>query len=64
MIETMRAFIQTAESLDYTGSIDWMYDVFENDTSDELRGMIYSLASPDSCEPFRSAMINLGFPEY
>ena len=37
------------------------YDLFEDDCTDSLRGVIYGFADPASPEPFRSAMIKLGF---
>lgn len=39
-------------------------DIFEDETPDGVRDLIYSLANPDSPEPFRSAMINIGFTDY
>jgi hypothetical protein len=40
------------------------YELFEDSCSDSLRDQIYSLADPDSPEPFRSAMHNIGFDNY
>jgi len=39
-------------------------DVFEDQCTSNLRDLIYSFADPESNEPFRSAMFNLGFTEY
>ena len=39
-------------------------DIFEDNTEDAVRDAIYKLADPNSPEPFRSAMINLGFEDY
>jgi hypothetical protein len=44
--------------------IDAAYDIFEDGTLEEVRGEIYNLADSGSPEPFRSAMINLGFIDY
>ena len=40
------------------------YELFEDECTEELRDLIYSLADQESPEPFRSAMINIGFTEY
>lgn len=39
-------------------------DLFEDSCTEEVRSQIYALADPESPEPFRSAMIALGFTDY
>lgn len=41
-----------------------IYELFEDGCTQQLRNQIYSLADPDTPEPFRSAMINIGFPDF
>lgn len=43
---------------------DAIYEMFEDQCTAALRDQIYSLADPASPEPFRSAMINMGFIDY
>lgn len=61
-IETLRMFILmcNADPTNY----DLIYEIFEDDCTDKLRDQIYSLADPNSPEPFRSAMINMGFVNF
>jgi hypothetical protein len=61
MITTLKDFILRVASLD---DVHDAYYVFEEECSDALRDYIYSLAIPDSSEPFRSAMISIGFDTY
>lgn len=42
----------------------FIYHLFEDLCTEELRNQIYSLADDDTPEPFRSAMYNMGFPDY
>ena len=63
-ITTLDQFVKKAKELEKAGKIDDMYDVFEDDTTDKVRDEVYSLADPKSPEPFRSAMIKLGFKDY
>ena len=42
----------------------YIYELFEDGCTQRLRDQIYSLADPDTPEPFRSAMINMGFEDY
>lgn len=64
MITTLREFVLTVEDLRSIGNLSDAYYVFENECSDAVRDQIYSLATPTSPEPFRSAMINIGFTRY
>ena len=41
-----------------------IYELFEDGCTQRLRDQIYSLADPDTPEPFRSAMYNMGFVDY
>lgn len=61
MLNTIPKFVQRCGELD---EITDAYYVFEGECTDELRDRIYSLADRDSTEPFRSAMIQLGFVDY
>ena len=63
-IKTLDQFIKKAKELDAEGRIDDMYDVFEFDTTDEVRDQVYNHADRETPEPFRSAMWNLGFKDY
>lgn len=42
----------------------YIYELFEDGCTQRLRDQIYSLADPDTPEPFRSAMYNMGFVDY
>jgi hypothetical protein len=64
MITSLKQFTTEAKRLNASCHISDMYDVFEYQTSDELRNQVYELADPTSPEPFRSAMHNLGFTNY
>lgn len=64
MITSLRQFVSKAQQLDNEGRIGDMFDVFESDTIETVRDQVYSLADEISPEPFRSAMINIGFPSY
>ena len=61
MLTTLNEFILKVESLE---DISDASDVFEYECSDTLRDMIYTFSDPDSVEPFRNAMHNLGFDTY
>ena len=61
-ITTLRMFILMCNA--DPNNTDLIYEMFEDDCTQELRDQIYSLADPKSPEPFRSAMINMGFPNY
>ena len=61
MITTLKDFILRVAELN---DVHDAYDVFEEECSNALRDYIYSLAIPDSSEPFRSAMISMGFDNY
>lgn len=64
MITTLQQFIIKCAGLNILGKIEDAYDVFESETSTQVREQIYELASPNASEPFRSAMFNLGFVNY
>lgn len=59
MITTLKQFV-----LMCVANPDMAYFYFEEEASDDLRDQIYSLADSTSPEPFRSAMINMGFTDY
>lgn len=40
------------------------FEMFEKHTTEKVREQIYSLADKDTPEPFRSAMVNIGFTRY
>ena len=61
MITTVEQFIDQVAAL---RDIRRAYDLFEYETADAVRGEIYAFADPASPEPFRSAMINMGFDRY
>jgi hypothetical protein len=61
-ITTLRMFILMCNA--DPNNTDLIYEMFEDDCTQALRDQIYSLADPKSPEPFRSAMINMGFPNY
>jgi len=63
-ITTLDQFVQKAKELDKIGKLTDMFDVFEDNTTEQVRTEIYKLADPKTPEPFRSAMINLGFTDY
>lgn len=60
MLQTLREFVLRVEELD---NVHDAYYVFEEEVSDTLRDEIYSLV-PDSAEPFRAAMLKLGYADY
>ena len=43
---------------------DFIINLFEDETSEDVREEVFAHADPDSPEPFRSAMIALGFPDF
>lgn len=59
MITTLKQFI-----LMCVANPDMAHFYFEEEASDDLRDLIYSLSDEDTPEPFRSAMINIGFTDY
>lgn len=61
MIKTLKDFVVAVDKL---SDIHDAYDIFEDDCSEDLRGLIYKLADQDTPEPFRSAMYNIGFTQY
>jgi hypothetical protein len=60
-ITSLAEFVTTVRALP---DVYDAYYLFENSTSEDVRAEIYSKADAASPEPFRSAMINLGFENY
>lgn len=56
MIKTLEDFVAETRG----ASSDYVYELFEENTSEKVRDEIYSYANKNSPEPFRSAMITLG----
>ena len=61
-IDTLRMFILMCNA--DPDNHDAIYEMFEDDCTLGLRKQIYTLADNGSSEPFRSAMHNIGFPNY
>ena len=61
MLKTLRDFILRVEQLN---KVQDAYDVFEDECTDDLREVIYDFADLKSPEPFRSAMIKIGYKNY
>lgn len=61
MLKTLVQFVVRVMELD---DVLDAYYVFEEECSPALRDQIYSLADKASPEPFRSAMINMGFDNF
>jgi hypothetical protein len=61
-IATLRDFIVFAIACN--GDSDAIYDAFEFSCTQEVCDVVYSLADPESPEPFRSAMVNIGFVDF
>ena len=55
-ITTVAAFAATCGVLDH----NQIYELFEDEISDNLRNMIYAYADRNSAEPVRSALNRLG----
>ena len=60
-LKTLRDFIRRVDQLK---NVQDAYDVFEDECTDDLREVIYEFADLKSPEPFRSAMIKLGYKNY
>lgn len=60
MISTLKDFILAVEKQ----GVGNAYTLFEFDTSEAVRDLIYTLSDPESGELFRSAMFNIGFRSY
>jgi hypothetical protein len=56
MLKTTKEFALACKDL----TANEIYELFEDDISDDLRDAIYAAADPKSPEPCRSAMIKLG----
>jgi len=68
-ITTLKDFIGACVAFDRSSATiaernDQIVNMFEDNTDEDVRYQIYSLSTPDSSEPFRSAMINIGFTDY
>ncbi len=61
MIANIRQFILKIESLQDQGDA---FEIFEEKCTEELRTGIYKMADLDTPEPFRSAMVNMGYTEF
>ena len=61
MIVTLADFIDRVRSL---SDISEAYDLFEDESTDFVRDAVICHSDPDSPEPFRNAMHNLGFTDY
>jgi hypothetical protein len=61
MLNTLREFVLAVDQL---ADLSDAYYVFEERCSDKLRDQIYTLSDSNTPEPFRSAMINLGYHSY
>lgn len=61
MLNTVLDFVVRCTELE---DVSDAYYVFEGECSDALRGLILNFADHRSSEPFRSAMLNLGFANY
>jgi hypothetical protein len=60
-IQTVEEFVALARE----ATQDQIYEMFENGPcTEQVRDQIYDKADSTSPEPFRSAMINLGFPKF
>lgn len=64
MITSIAQFVLKAHELNEKGRIYDIYGVFEDDTIDSVRDQVYSLATDTTPEPFRCAMINMGFKSF
>jgi hypothetical protein len=60
-LKTLRDFIRRVDQLK---NVQDAYDVFEDECTDDLREVIYDFADLKSPEPFRSAMIKIGYKNY
>jgi hypothetical protein len=61
MITTLKDFILTVEQL---SDVSQAYELFEDETSEEVRELIYGLVSADEVEPFRAAMRLIGYADF
>lgn len=61
MLMSLDEFVAAVIELD---SVSDAYDLFEVKTAEAVRAEVYALSDPDSSEPFRSAMYNLGFVDF
>jgi hypothetical protein len=61
MLTTLKDFILAVEKL---SDLEQAHDLFEDNTAEDVRGLIYGLVSPDEAEPFRAAMHLMGYAEF
>ena len=61
MISTLREFVIAVNAV---AGISDAYYIFEDNCTDELRSLIYSLADSNTLEPFRNAMRKMGYTDY
>jgi hypothetical protein len=61
MICTLKDFILAVEKL---SDVSQAYDLFEDETSEEVRSLIYGLVAADEVEPFRAAMRLMGYTDF
>ena len=61
MITTLKDFILAVEQMP---DVDQAYELFEDETCEEVRSLIYGLVSADEAEPFREAMRLMGYADF
>lgn len=61
MLASLDEFVAAVIELD---NITDAYDLFDFNTAESVRAEVYALSDPSSAEPFRSAMISLGFVDF
>jgi hypothetical protein len=61
MITTLKDFILAVEKL---SDVSQAYELFEDETSEEVRSLIYGLVPADKAEPFREAMQLMGYANF
>jgi hypothetical protein len=61
MITTLKDFILAVEQL---SDVSQAYELFEDETCEEVRSLIYGLVSADEVEPFREAMRLMGYADF
>lgn len=60
-VNTLQEFVQAAKQCKCSNEI---YELFEHNTTEDVREAVYMHAAADSAEPFRSAMHALGISSY
>jgi hypothetical protein len=61
MITTLKDFILAVEQLSDVGQA---YELFEDETCEPVRSLIYGLVAADEVEPFRAAMRLMGYADF